>query len=393
MTMEKKILFVDDEQPILNTFQRFFRGSGVTVFTAESGHRALEILAQEKIDIIISDMRMPQMSGHQLLRRVKELYPATIRLILSGHADEKEIIKALLDGSCKMYILKPWDGKSLQKTILQLLEIKEVLQARKLLTIINQIDSLHLRPQIFSRLMELIDANADMQHIAAVVEEEPALAAKVLHMANSAFYGMRTGSISQAIVYLGLTTVKNIVLLTCLCESVPDRGSGLFSREALWQHAIRMNRLVNRFHYRLTGKNIPPVAASVGLVINIGLTVLVKQMPVQYKQIAAALREQPGAQLLALERGIIGVTHPEVGGYLLDWWGFPQPIIESTLFHYDPFHHNVTDRTLVAIACLAHYCALQGKDNWEQLPVDERVLSFFNITREDCKRMTLEDWE
>lgn len=389
--MEKKILFVDDEQPILKTFQRFFRGSGFIVFTAESGPKALEILAQEKIDIIISDMRMPQMSGHELLRRVKALYPATIRLILSGYAEEKEIIKALLDGSCKMYILKPWDSKSLQKTILQLLEIQEVLQARNILTIINKIDNLQLRPRVFSRLMELIDANADMQQIAAVVEEAPLLTAKVLHMVNSAFYGIRTGSINQAIVYLGLTTVKNIVLLTCLGEALPDCGPGLFSREALWQHATRMNRLVNRFHYRLTGKNIPPIAASVGLVTNIGLTVLVKQMPAQYKQIAAALREQPGAQLLTLEREIIGVTHPEVGGYLLDWWGFPQPIIESTLFHCDPFHHNVTDRTLVAIVCLAHYCALQGNGNWEQLPVDDRVPAFLHITREDCKRLTLED--
>jgi DNA-binding NtrC family response regulator len=87
----KSILFVDDERPILNTLQRTLRGSEFDVFIAADGQTALELLDREPIDIIVSDMRMPNMNGHQLLRKVKELYPTTIRIIMSGHAETHDV--------------------------------------------------------------------------------------------------------------------------------------------------------------------------------------------------------------------------------------------------------------------------------------------------------------
>lgn len=191
--MRGNVLFVDDERAILKTCQRLLRGGGLNVFIAEDGPAALDILAVEQMDIIISDVRMPGMDGHQLLRKVRELYPSTIRLLLSGHAEDKEIIRAILDGSCKMCILKPWDSQMLRKTIQQLLAVKEVLQARKLTAIVDKLDSLLISPRLFRKLMDLINQEAEMQEIAAVIAEviaeDPAMTARVLHLVNSAFYG------------------------------------------------------------------------------------------------------------------------------------------------------------------------------------------------------------
>ncbi len=80
----KTILFVDDEIPILKSLNRLFMDTDYEVFTAGSGKEALAILATEKIDMVITDMRMPEMDGCQLLQKVKELHPTSLRIILSG---------------------------------------------------------------------------------------------------------------------------------------------------------------------------------------------------------------------------------------------------------------------------------------------------------------------
>ena len=82
--MLKKILFVDDEAQILKSIRRLFMDTEYEVITAESGSEALDILANNKIDLIVSDMRMPNMSGYELLREVKRRFPHIVRIILSG---------------------------------------------------------------------------------------------------------------------------------------------------------------------------------------------------------------------------------------------------------------------------------------------------------------------
>lgn len=381
--MEKKILFVDDEKPILNTLFRSFRNTDFTVFTAESGSEALKILAREQIDVIISDMRMPHMSGHQLLRKVRDLYPATIRLILSGYAEEKEITTALMDGSAKMYLLKPWDNKQLHDSIMQLLRTQERLREKNLLDIINQMDAVRTLPHIVSKLMELINDDADVQEITVVLEQDPFLAAKVLRMANSAFYGIRTGSVSQAVVYLGLSTMKNIVLIIGLCEMVPERGFGCFNRDEVWKRANLMNVLVTRLYKKLLGKDIPGNASAVGLLYGIGVMALVNHTPEKYRQIIAARQASPEKTLAQFEQQLIGVTHQEVGGYLLDWWGLPQPIVECAMYYHDPLNASITNPLLVAIVHLANFYTsgtCPGLDG----PLNEEVFKLLNISKEEC---------
>lgn len=388
--MKKNILFVDDEKPILKTFQRSLRGSEFEIFVAEDGHTALEIIARESIDLIISDMRMPNINGHQLLRKVKDMSPTTIRLILSGHADEKDITRAILDGSCKMYILKPWDSHSLHNTIRQLLDIRTALEERNLLAIINRMDGLRSLPRIFNKLTEMINNDADMHQIAEVIGDDPILTSRVLRMANSAFYGISTGSINQAIVYLGLNAVKGIVLSVDLCSLLPEL-KGIFNKETLCNHASITNRLVNRLHISLLGNKIPHVASSVGLLSSVGLMALIHQMPDKYVQIAAALKDQPNLQFEALEQQIVGVKHSDVGGFLLNWWDMPQPLIEGAMFHHDPFNACVSDRQLVSTVHLASHYALTALNPDVASQVDDRVFELFNITNKDCEQFVKEE--
>lgn len=103
--MMKKLLFVDDERKILSSLNRLMIDVDYEILTAESGQEALEILEEEPdIDLIISDMRMPYMTGYELLSIVKQRYPKVIRVILSGYTDEKIIYKALQENVAKIYL-------------------------------------------------------------------------------------------------------------------------------------------------------------------------------------------------------------------------------------------------------------------------------------------------
>jgi len=387
--MGNRILLVDDELPVLKSLQRLLR-QDFDIVLAESGKIALEIMAQQDIDIIISDMRMPYMDGHQLLRKVKELYPTTTRLILSGYADEKEIAKTMLDGSSRMYLMKPWDSQLLITTLQQLLEVRDHLRKKELLEIISKIDGIRALPRIYQKLMELINEDADVASIATVIEEDPAIAAQLLHIANSAFYGIKTGSISQAVIYLGLTAVKGIVLSTNLCGSQQESEWGALNRDALWRHASMTNQLVGEIYRAIIGKHVPATASSVGLLHKIGLMAMSGQFPDQYAQMDAVLKTQPEVLLAELERQHIGVSHQDIGGYLLEWWDLPHQIVESAMFHHDPFNECVNDRQMVSIVHIASYYATQAVFHGIGGFLDERVFGFLHITKDECERIIRE---
>lgn len=107
------LLFVDDEANILSSLKRLFRPLGYRIFTAESGAHGLEIMARETVDLVISDMRMPEMNGAQFLERVREKWPNTVRILLTGYAEIGATIEAINKGQIYRYISKPWEDNDI----------------------------------------------------------------------------------------------------------------------------------------------------------------------------------------------------------------------------------------------------------------------------------------
>lgn len=117
------ILFVDDEENILTSLRRLVRKQNINSFFASSAQEGLRILEQEKIDVVISDMRMPNMDGAEFLTRCKKSWPKTVRILLTGYADINATIKALNGGGIFRYLSKPWDDTELLEAIDQGLRI------------------------------------------------------------------------------------------------------------------------------------------------------------------------------------------------------------------------------------------------------------------------------
>ena len=120
------LLFVDDEPGILASLRRLFRPLGYKILTAESGAEGLEVLGREAVDLVVSDMRMPNMDGAKFLKEVRARWPPVVRLLLTGYADISSTIEAINQGEIYRYISKPWDDEEIVRTIKDALERKRL---------------------------------------------------------------------------------------------------------------------------------------------------------------------------------------------------------------------------------------------------------------------------
>lgn len=124
--MAGRVLLVDDEAGVIKAISRLLADEPYDIVTAKSGREALGLMATTAIDVIISDERMPGMSGVELLEAVSRIHPQTIRIILTGHADTGLVFQAINDGKIYRFLSKPWDDRELLAIVRQAMATKEV---------------------------------------------------------------------------------------------------------------------------------------------------------------------------------------------------------------------------------------------------------------------------
>ena len=387
--MAKKLLLVDDEENVLRALERIFVPAGYQVFAATGGEAALELMINEKVDLVISDMRMPGMDGHQFLKQVRSLYPTTMRAILSGFAEGKDVINCLRDGSARMYILKPWDNAKLLAEVEKLLYLGELFSQRQLLEVFNNLRDLPTVPELYSRVSALIEEDAGVEEIARVVEQDQTVAAKLLQVANSVYYNMSTGSVRQAIVYMGLTNLKTVVLGLTVLKQLDGMHGGFFSKDVLWDHADRVNRMTHTIFERCLGRTMKDSEATAGLLHDIGRILLLKDYAQPYAGVARSVFQNKATTFRDTERSLMGISHDEVGGFLLNWWSLPHPIVEAAMFHHDPLNEAVLNREVVAAVHVADYFSWQQKKAFVMPKLVPAALDLLGTDMETCERLLL----
>jgi len=148
------LLVVDDEPGILAALKRLFRRDGYAILTANSGDEGLAVLARQRVDIIISDQRMPGMTGVDFLRPAKKLYPETIRIVLSGYTELQSVTAAINEGAVYRFLTKPWDDQALREQIREALQHRQVVEENR-----------QLEMQVHNTNRELMAANRQLQDL------------------------------------------------------------------------------------------------------------------------------------------------------------------------------------------------------------------------------------
>lgn len=230
------VLLVDDEPNILSSLRRLLRPAGYHIHVAESGKAGLEILEREHVDLVVSDMRMPEMDGASFLEQVRTRWPEVIRLLLTGYADIGSTIDAINRGEIYRYIAKPWDDNELTLTIRDALE-RQRLQAEN------------------TRLLALTQQqNEALRELNAGLEEKVRQRTEALEQAN--------GSLKQVNERLKQNFLVSIKTFSGLMEL---RGGGVAG------HARRVADLARRLavHLEVDGKGQQDIFVA-GLLHDIG---------------------------------------------------------------------------------------------------------------------------
>jgi len=168
----RTVLFVDDDRITLKALERALRDEPYRSLFALSGSQALDIMATETVDVVVTDLMMPEMDGMLLLDWVQAEYPEVIRVVLSALSDTASILEAINNGSVYRYIVKPWNRDELTITVRQALELFEIQQEKKALLNQLEINNQLLEERVAERSRQLleIDSQAEIgKHVSQLV--------------------------------------------------------------------------------------------------------------------------------------------------------------------------------------------------------------------------------
>jgi HD-like signal output (HDOD) protein len=346
------VLFVDDEPHVLDGLRNVLRRQRREWDMAFSvgGDAALAELEREPADVVVSDMRMPGMDGAELLARVRDLYPGTARIVLSGHAEREAAMRAL--PVAHQYLSKPFDADQLIVVVNRTSSLHAHLADPTLRGLIAGLDRLPTVPQVYLEITAAaVQPNSTLDDITAIVERDPALVAKVLQVVNSAYFGLRRelGSIREAVQYLGADVLKGLALggqVFGMARIAPFEG---FSLEGLQRHSLHTARLARKLVEGQSGIDDVFTAA---IVHDVGQIVLASAQRDRF----AEVRRQAQAERRPyheVEYEVFGASHAGIGAYLLGMWGLPFPIVEAAAYHHSPRLVPSGERRLLAAVHLA----------------------------------------
>ncbi len=336
--MKLSILFVDDDLDILQGYKNmlFTMRKKWELFLAPSVTKALEILNNNKIDIIIADLKMPGLDGNDLLNIVKEKWPNIIRIVLSGQQDYSQILTTTQNAH--QFLSKPCDGSMMKAKIQRTYMLQGYMRDQKLKEIISGLDNLPTLPKIYLDLEKALSSErSSMKEIAGIISHDITITAKILQLVNSAFFGLPTtiANISQAVQYLGINIIKSLVIYIKVFSMVDEAPEQRNFYSHIWEHSYKVANAAKAIAIAENFDQTEVEEAFLsGLLHDIGKIIMTKLDNYPEKVIAHA--KNNNLNFSDAELDLFETSHAEAGAYLLGIWGLPDRLVESVAFHHFP---------------------------------------------------------
>ena len=335
----KRILFVDDEPPVLNLLQTLFRHVSPdweSAFT-DRGHKALALMAERPFDVVVSDMRMPEMNGAELLEQVRDRFPRTARIVLSGYADQPMSIRSL--AAAHQYLAKPFTLASLQSALNRVFSLDALVPNPAVQTALGALHFLPSPPSIASRFhREIVSPAATSDTLGGLIGQDPALSAKALQIVSSAFFGTPKPIMlgKEAALALGMGLLRSAAAAHSLLQPASGPILAGLDLEALVRHGVATGLRASRIlSLERAAPDLVRTAFSTGLLQDIGRLALAVALPERYSEVQRRIAAGE-ATLLQAETDAFGSAHPQVGAYLLGLWGLPEAITLAVANHHTP---------------------------------------------------------
>lgn len=361
-----QVLFVDDETSLLDGLRRSLRKmrNKWEMRFASSGAEALELLKVLPADVVVSDMRMPGMDGVELLTRVRDSYPQTVRIVLSGQTEMQSALRSV--AVAHAFLHKPCESDVLETTIDRSTILVRDFDNEKLRAIMGKLDALPSPPRLIEDLNAcLMDPYIEIDNIVSVVESDAAITAKLMQLANSPFFGSRRKilDVKDSITLLGLSNVRDLAAQSLLFGSIGPNAVDPTLASRIDAHSCEVARVANALH---DNSVLAREILSASVLHDVGGLVIAVYMPEE--NVLIQKRLAAGEDRSAVESEILGVTHSNVGAYLLSLWGIPQYIVEAVAWHHNAPLQLPWQSDLVHLLYIADALCKDGAEALEKFP-------------------------
>jgi len=313
------ILFVDSDNSALNALEHAvadLRPDWV-IGTATTGTQALEFTEAQSVDVIVSETRLPDMSGFDLLGSVRKTQADTIRITLSADYDAEVVLESARANH--RFITKPVSDTVLTTVIDSSLRLRSVLHDQELARFVNDIESIPALPEIYNEMLaELASPHGSLLNVGSIVERDTGLTVTVLRIVNSTFYGLsqRVESVAQGVALLGVHLIKNITLTAKVFSQFKGSKLSLRRLSQLNDQAVKMGALSNQFaRYAKLSRSSADHSQMAGMLANIG------------ELIAAVKCDEQSAPC--------HLSNELIGAYLLRLWLLPDAIVEAVALQFE----------------------------------------------------------
>jgi len=399
--MKLKVLFVDDDENILNGFRAMLHSKRKEWKCSFSStpKDGLNLVKQEKFDVVLADMRMPCMDGADFLKAVEEIQPRAVRIILSGYSESQSLLKSVKNAH--QFLSKPCNSDTITGTIERVMELQPIITDESIKAIVTRLDSLPALPDLYIQIKkELESPDPDLKQVAKYVEQDVGMSATLMKLVNSSFFGFydTITSPARAVILLGVDALKGLVLSVNLFKQLRPRELHGFSVKKLWSHSLETGGLAKVIAACETDdKNFISNCFAAGLLHDIGKLIFATQMNSNYRPVLDDVR-QNGGPVSTVEEQSLNVTHAEIGAYLLGLWGFNETIVEGVHSHHMLARCDTGFGPAIAVHvanALQHELAPQISDHrFSQIDMDRlRSLNLhhrLDLWREKCSKW-LED--
>lgn len=252
--MKPVIVFIDDEPNILQGIRRFTRTQrgAWDMHFLKSGHEAIELVAKTPVDVIVSDMRMPEITGADLLEHISLKAPGIIRIILSGEAEQAQTYRTI--GRSHRFIAKPCDPSALIQEIDAILLLRQRLGYKHATNCVSVFNQLQSPAPAFAKLQEVLaHEEPSLEAVTKVIENDPSLAARVLQLVNSAYFGrpLATVSVKRAVKTIGVPSLRILLALKRLGNAGPEHTPEHTYEKKAFAHYLKATDLAQHTAQKL----------------------------------------------------------------------------------------------------------------------------------------------
>lgn len=306
--------------------------TGWEIFETSSATQCFRFLEENQVDVVLAELGYQEMDIGQLLQGVEARNPRTLRLIWSNEFEQDSMIGVVKPMHQLLSIFDP------PERLLSALEtsaaLQETIQSTEVLDAIGREDCFPSLPADLARINDALESDCSTsKSVAREIAGDPAVAARVLQLANSAIFGFKAPivELERAVGVIGAEMIRALVLSQSLFDTADNAQSAMVA--SIYDHSFDVAVMAKKECIERTCDSVEPdIAFMGGLLHDVGKIVLLNAFPDRWLPLATA--QSHGGELPSLEMEEFGANHQGVGAYLLNRWGLPPSIVNIVAYHH-----------------------------------------------------------